>query len=108
MKILLPLAALAAGFLTAPTAQAQVDTRTASRTVHVADLRLDTDAGVARLDRRLHLAARDVCAAPAAYDRSQRKLVQDCVAQTLAATTTQRTALLASIRPTGAIQLSAK
>jgi UrcA family protein len=104
MKILLPLAALAAGFLATPSAYAQQT----SRTVHVADLRLDTAQGVARLDRRLQMAARDVCAAPAAYERAQREAVKVCVAQTVVATKVQRDAVLASVRPASAIELSAR
>lgn len=104
MKTLLPLAALAAGFLIAPSAFAEPT----SRTVRVADLRLDTAAGVARLDRRLHFAAREVCAAPAAYERSQRRLVAACVADTLAATRLQREAILAAAPPRGSIELSAR
>ena len=104
MKILLPLAAMAAGFLTAPTAYAH----NASRTVEVSDLRLDTAQGVARLDRRVHLAAREVCAAPAAYDRSQRRAVAECVAETVSATAPQRSALLAGVKPVGGIEMSAR
>jgi UrcA family protein len=104
MKILLPLAALAAGFLATPSAYAEP----ASRTVRIADLRLNTHAGVAALDRRLHLAAREVCAAPAAYERSQRRLVADCVAATVAAATPQRSAVLATVRIADAVELSAR
>jgi UrcA family protein len=103
MKILLPLAAIAAGFLATPSVYAQT-----SRAVHLGDLRLDTQDGISRLDRRLHLAAREVCAAPAAYERSQRRLMAECVAETVAAATPQRAAVLASFRQAKAIELSAR
>lgn len=104
MKILLSLAALAAGFFVAPSAHAQ----NASRIVATDDLRLDTAKGVARLDRRLHLAAREVCGYPIAYDHSQRSLIMECIAETVAAAIPQRTTLLASARRSGVIELSAR
>lgn len=103
MKILLPLAAIAAGFLVTPAAQAQD-----SRTVRVADLRLDTEQGVRLLDRRIHIAAREVCAPVASYVRSQRALAMRCQKETVAAAAPQRAASLAALQASSGIELSAR
>lgn len=92
MKIILPLAALAAGFLAAPAAYAQT---AQSLTVHHTDLRLDTGRGVAVLDRRIARAAREACGTVAAYDRSGREAIAACRAETVAQVTPQRDALVA-------------
>ena len=96
MKILLPLAALAAGFLVAPSAYAQNDVRI----VHVADLQLDTADGVAKFDRRLSIAVRDVCGTTASYDRAGRKAIERCRIDTRNSIAAQRNVLVASARQT--------
>ncbi len=103
MKILLPLAAMAAGFLVTPSAYAQE-----SRLVRVSDLRLDTAEGVKLLDRRIRSAARAVCQPPADYARSQKVLAMRCEKETIAAVTPQRAAAIAAIQPSGGIQLSGR
>ncbi|MFL0418261.1 UrcA family protein [Sphingomonas sp. 179-I 2A4 NHS] len=109
MKILLPLAAVAAGYLAAPSAYAQsADAAPFQRVVSTADLALGTQDGLARLDRRLHRAAREVCAAPMPYEPHQRRLIRDCVVETVAAAATQRTALLADSQSASGILLSAR
>ncbi len=109
MKILLPLAAIAAGFLAMPSAYAQsADAAPVQRVVSTTDLSLGTEGGLARLDRRLHRAAKEVCAAPMPYEPHQRRLIKDCVTETVAAAEPQRAALLAGTLPASGIQLTAR
>jgi len=103
MKILLPLAAIAAGFLVTPSAYAQD-----SRPVRVSDLRLDTAEGVKLLDRRIRSAARAVCAPAADYVRNQKVLAMRCEKETIAAATPQRAAAIAAVQPSSGIELSGR
>ena len=104
MKILLPLAALAAGVLVAPAAYAGTPTRTVS----VADLRLDTPEGRTRLDHRIARAARDVCTSDAQSFPQARNEASACRAATIAAVAPQRAVLLAQLPGAAGIELSAR
>lgn len=105
MKILLPLAAIAAGFLATPSAYAQ---DAAARIVKVADLRLDTAEGVAKFDRRLAIAAKNVCASVVDFDRAGRRAAKACQVDTMAAFAPQRDTLIAAAQAKTVVQLSAR
>lgn len=97
MNILLPLAALAAGFLVTP-ATAQALPEPAPVSVHHADLRLDTARGVARLDRRIATAAKVACGTTADYDRAGRKAIDRCRSDVRDQAAAQRAYLIAAAK----------
>ncbi|MEA2999239.1 MAG: hypothetical protein QOK17_1072 [Sphingomonadales bacterium] len=94
MKILLPLAALAAT-LTAGPAFAQPGAP-APQIVHYADLDLSSAAGRQELDRRIGVAVRDACGTASDADLHGRNLVQLCRVETRRAVAARRTAALAA------------
>ena len=63
-----------------------------------ADLQLATDAGAARLDRRIATAARTVCGDAASFDRSARRAIKACRSDSRAAVAPQRDRLIAAAR----------
>jgi UrcA family protein len=105
MKILLPLAAIAAGFLATPSAYAE---DASTRIVRVSDLRLDTAEGVAKFDRRLAIAAKNACASVVDFDRAGRRAAKTCQVDTIAAFTPQRDTLIASAQAKHGVELSAR
>ena len=107
MKILLPLAALAAGFLVTP-ALAQAVPDAAPRIVRHADLRLDTASGVARLDRRIEIAVREACGTSGSFDRAGRKAIERCRTATLAQATSQRDRVIAAAQANPGQMLAAR
>jgi UrcA family protein len=92
MKILLPIAALAAAFAAAP-ALAQSQSATATAIVRTAGLDLGTAAGRRALDRRIGNAVREACGTASDADLHGRNAVQACRAETRAAAQAQRSAL---------------
>ncbi|MEA3063174.1 MAG: hypothetical protein QOJ94_2955 [Sphingomonadales bacterium] len=97
MKILLPLAALAAT-LTAGPGFAQ-PAGSAPQVVHYADLDLSSAAGRREFDRRIGIAVREACGTPSDADLHGRNLVQHCRVETRRAITAQRSAALAAGAP---------
>jgi UrcA family protein len=94
MKILLPLAALAAA-LTASPAFAQ-PSAPSPQIVHYADLDLSSPTGRRELDRRIGVAVREACGTASDADLHGRNLVQRCRVETRGAVAARRTAVLAA------------
>jgi UrcA family protein len=95
MKIVLPLAALAAALSAGP-AFAQ-PAGSAAQVVHYADLDLASAAGRRELDRRIGIAVREACGTASDADLHGRNLVQNCRVETRRAIAPRRTALLAAV-----------
>ncbi len=93
MKILIPLATLAAALTSAP-AFAQ-PAASAPQVVHYADLDLSSAAGRRELDRRIGIAVREACGTASDADLHGRNLVQRCRVETRQAIAARRTAAVA-------------
>jgi UrcA family protein len=93
MKILLPIAALAAAVVGGPVL-AQSQSSTASVIVRTADLDLGSAAGRRALDRRIGNAVREACGAVSDIDLHGTNALQACRAEAREAAQAQRSAAL--------------
>ena len=75
--------------------------------VHTADLDLASDAGKRQLDRRLNIAARDVCGTASDFDLEGKNEVRECRDQVLANAREQGEALIARNERGGSIAVVA-
>lgn len=71
-----------------------------TRRVPHADLRLDREADVRMLDRRIGRAVRDACGEPPDYDIRGKNEARRCRAETRAAVAVARDRLVAAAQPT--------
>ena len=76
--------------------------------VHTADLDLSTDSGRRALERRLIVAARDVCGTASDVDIEGKNDVRQCRAETLAKAHSDRDAVLAANRGTVIVLTAAR
>ena len=75
--------------------------------VHTADLDLTSDAGKRQLDRRLSIAARDVCGTASDFDLEGKNAVRECRDLVLANAREQGEALIAQNKRGGSIAVVA-
>ena len=75
--------------------------------VHTADLDLSSDTGKRQLDRRLNIAARDVCGTASDFDLEGKNEVRECRDQVLANAREQGEALIARNERGGSIAVVA-
>lgn len=80
---------------------------TATSYVRTADLDLQSDAGRRQLDRRLVIAARDVCGTASNVDLEGKNEVRQCVEDVLARARSERDELLAAANRTAVIAVTA-
>lgn len=104
MKTLIPFAALAAMLPLVP-ATAAVPVRT--QTVSYADLDLASAKGRTTLDRRLRLAAEDVCGTVSDFDLAGQSELRRCRTETVLAGRSEARRQLAAANPANAIRLAA-
>jgi UrcA family protein len=97
MKTILPLALLAAAFVTTP-ASAQTAAPSGVHVVSYADLNLASDAGRRQLDRRIGAAVRDACGAASDADLHGKNAVARCRSEAWGQAQAQRAVALASAR----------
>lgn len=98
---LFALALIASAATVTPTVAQALEPETVSSIVRTADLDLSSASGQSELDRRIVQAARDVCGDASNVDLEGRNATRNCVANTVAAATSQREQLLAAAK-TGA------
>jgi UrcA family protein len=98
MKTFFTLAAVAALTPLAPATAQTTYSDTLSRSVRVADLNLADPAQVARLDARIHRAARAMCRIEFSSVFIARKRVRECVSKVLADSAAQRDRAIAGYR----------
>src|SRR3954469_18920528 len=103
MKILLPLAALAATLATPALAQSAPSATVA---VHTADLDLTSRAGRSALDRRINAAIEIACGDLSDVDLHGKNVAQRCRAETRAQAAAQRSNAVALARHSGSTTLA--
>ena len=96
MKKMLTLAALAAALLVAPAYAQPASAQPASATIDYSDLDLSRPADVARLDRRIEIAARTACGPTSSADPEGMREVRRCRAQASEAASLQRSRAIAA------------
>ena len=95
---LFALAIIASAATITPTVAQAFEPVTVSSIVRTADLDLSSSNGQRELDRRIVQAAREVCGEASDFDLEGKNAARHCVADTVAAATSQREQLLAAAR----------
>ncbi len=103
---LFTLALIASAAIIAPTASQAAEPAPVTSVVQTADLDLASANGQRELDRRIVLAARDVCGTASPADLAGKNDVRHCRAETIAAATAQREQLLAAAKAGSPIQIA--
>ena len=96
MKKILTLAALSATLFVAPAFAQPTQPAAISHAVGYADLDLDDAEDVAKLDRRIAIAARAACGTPSATDLEGKNKLRHCRAMARESASLQRSRLIAS------------
>jgi UrcA family protein len=101
------LALIASATLITPTVASAAEPETVSSIVRTADLDLSSEAGQRALDRRIVVAAHEVCGSPSPVDLMGVSAVRDCRERTIAAAAEQRQRILSAAKAGTPIILAA-